>query len=515
MIRLRLFALALTTLFTSTSYANHDHPHRDQATSTFLIHAPRNDNEHTLNALFATITPGEDLWDRIREGFSMPNLDIAEVTAQERYYSKHPEYINRIVNRGSRYLYHVVSEVQKRGMPMEIALLPIVESAYNPKAESHAKASGMWQFIPSTGKMYGLERTWWYDGRRDVVAATEAALNYLQRLYDIFGDWPLALAAYNWGDGSVKRAQARNLARGQSTDYTAINMPNETRNYVPKLLAIRNIIANPIAFGIQLASVPDKPYFTTLAPARHMDIEVAANLAEIAVEELLHLNPGYIRPVIAHKENRKLVLPIDKAEAFKKNLAKYDKPLLSWRPYTTKRGESFQHIATQHGISLEILRNVNSLHSRESKARGQTILTPIKHQLTASEQKTIATIVAHREGTPIIKNMPEVAQDQQVILRINSPEPAVPSNTLATEPHAEDFRLFKNTSTHAEHLIKVKPIKNTKVIRYQLKKGETLYRVAKNFNISVEALKDVNRIQDNHVQSGQVLIIPAPYSQPQ
>lgn len=515
MVRLRLLALALTTFFTSTSYANHEHAPNGQATSSFFIHTPRNDTEHTLNALFATINPGEDLWDRIRDGFSMPNLDMVEVAAQERYYSKHPEYINRIVNRSSRYLYHVVSEVQRRGMPMEIALLPIVESAYNPKAESHAKASGMWQFIPSTGKMYGLERTWWYDGRRDVVAATDAALNYLQRLYDIFGDWPLALAAYNWGDGSVKRAQAKNLARGQSTEYTAINMPNETRNYVPKLLAIRNIIANPIAFGIQLASVPDKPYFTTLAPTRHMDIEVAAHLAEIALEELLHLNPGYIRPVIAHKENRKLVLPIDKVEAFKKNLAKYDKPLLSWRPYTTKRGESFQNIAGQHGISLEILRNVNSLNNRESKARGQTILTPIKHQLTASEQKTIATIVAHREGTPIIKSMPEVAQDKQVYPKINILESAVPPNTLATKPHAEDFRLLKNTATHVDHPIKSKSINNTKVIRYQVKKGETLYRVAKNFTISVEELKDVNRIKDNHVQSGQVLIIPASHSQPQ
>lgn len=475
-------------LFCSLVQANHE-PHHKEI-------------EHTLRILFPPQKPipsSHDLWDIIRHGFEMPHLDMAEIAAQERYYSKHPEYINRIVSRGSRYLYHIVSEVQRRGMPMEIALLPIVESAYNPRAESSARASGIWQFIPSTGKMYGLERTWWYDGRRDIIAATDAALDYLERLYDIFGDWPLALAAYNWGDGSVRRAQAKNSAIGYPTDYTAIKMPTETRNYVPKLLAIRNIIANPMAFGVTLAMIPNQPYFTTLKSERHMDVHIAATLAEITVDELLHLNPGYIRPVIAHKENRKLVLPIEKAETFKKNLARYNKPLLNWQPYTTKRGESLQYIAEKHHVLLETLQAVNSL-GRESKARGQTILVPLAPQLNSAEQKTIMAIAANRDSIPT----PDIAQNQP---HSTAPQNSnIPQPPHHSTPHPQDFRLF-NDPNHPTHAIKVPPLKDVKTIRYQVKKGETLYRIAKHFNVSVEALKTLNHLQHNNVQNGQVLII--------
>ena len=489
MARLRLLSTLLLTLCCYFTHASHDLHHNDIEPSLRILFPPQ-----------ALPTNSHDLWDKIRSGFEIPSLNMAEVAAQERYYSKHPEYINRIVSRGSRYLYYIVSEIQRRSMPMELALLPIVESAYNPRAESSARASGIWQFIPSTGKMYGLERTWWYDGRRDIIAATDAALDYLQRLYDTFGDWHLALAAYNWGDGSVKRAQAKNSAQGRPVDYTAIKMPNETRNYVPKLLAIRNIIANPLAFGVKLATIPNQPYFTAVKPERHMDVHIAATLAEISVDELLHLNPGYIRPVIAHKENRKLILPVEKVEIFKKNLAQYDKPLLNWQPYTTKRGESFKSIAEKHGIELEVLRKVNSLPLHEHKARGQALLVPRSHQITPTAQKTSASIAANKEGHPMSKNWVKVARDQ---ISSHPPKEANPPS----QPHTQDFWLFQD-SDHPSHPMTPPALKEGKTLRYQVKKGETLYRIAQNFHLSVDELKKANRLQDNYVQSGQVILIP-------
>lgn len=485
--------------------------------SPLLIVAPRTDTDHTINTLFSDEPFGPisgDLWDRIREGFDMPALAMAQVAEQERYYAKHPEYINRIVNRGSRYLYHVVCEIQKRGMPMELALLPIIESAYNPRAESSANASGMWQFIPSTGKMYGLERTWWYDGRRDVVAATDAALNYLQRLYDIFGDWPLALAAYNWGDGSVKRAQAKNSARGLSTDYSTLTMPTETRNYVPKLLAIRNIIANPLAYGIKLAMVPDKPYFTTLKSQRHMDVKVAAKLAEITVEELLHLNPGYIRPVIAYKENRQLVLPVAKVAAFQKNLASYDKPLLNWQPYTTKRGESFNKIAAKYGVSLEELYLVNNIAATTTTARGQTLLVPIQPILDNEDKITIKAIAANRQGNvinhPTLETAPAtpVSQlEQGPIMSLLNPLPS-PTQPLPLSEKVADFRIFKELAAIPQVAKDEKNMPLTQHQRYEVKPGDTLYSIAKTYGLSPDTLGKANRIHNNQLHAGQILIIP-------
>jgi membrane-bound lytic murein transglycosylase D len=513
MVKTHLLTIFLVATLSLTAQAE-----KEQASPPSApISLPLTDTDHTINVLFSDLTgiTTGDLWDRIRSGFGMPNLDMAQVAEQERYYAKHPEYINRIATRGSRYLYHIVSEVQKRGMPMELALLPIVESAYNPRAESRARASGMWQFIPSTGKMYGLERTWWYDGRRDVVAATNAALNYLQRLYDIFGDWPLALAAYNWGDGSVKRAQAKNIARGISTEYPAITMPAETRNYVPKLLAIRNIIANPLAYGIKLAMIPDKPYFTTLKPQRHIDVKVAAKLAEISVEELLHLNPGYIRPVIAHKENRQLVLPIEKAEIFKKNLAKYTQPLLNWRPYATKRGELFSQIAAKHGVSLEELRKVNSLAISSVTARGQTLLVPIT-PLLDEVRTTLKPITVHKERDVISKDATEATDEITLLAHTLTASPPLPTpaitHTSAVPPNPapslvaetlQDFRLFKGNALAAnDH-----PPTPLKAQRYEVKRGDTLYSIAKRYQLSAEKLAHINRLPDNQLHPGQVLVI--------
>jgi membrane-bound lytic murein transglycosylase D len=229
--------------------------------------------------------PAEDLWERIRKGYAIADLDDAYVVKWEQWYSSRPDYVARMVDRSRRYLYYIVVEVEGRGMPAEIALLPMVESAFNPVALSTSRASGIWQFIPSTGKDFGLKQNFWFDSRRDVIAATEGALQYLQRLYAQFGDWQLALAAYNWGEGNVARAIERNRKAGLPTDYANLKMPDETRNYVPKLQAVKNIVSDPARFGLELVDIPDAPYFAVVKTTKKMDVRRAAELAEMSVEE--------------------------------------------------------------------------------------------------------------------------------------------------------------------------------------------------------------------------------------
>ena len=273
--------------------------------------------------------PAGDLWDRIVRGYGVPDLEGPLVDKWEQWYSERPEYVARMVARSRRYLYHIVVEVETRNMPLEIALLPMIESAYNPTALSIGRASGIWQFIPSTGQNYGLKQNWWFDSRRDVIAATTSALDYLEKLHDQFGDWQLALAAYNWGEGNVERAVARNRAKGLPTDYSSLTkMPAETANYVPKLQAVKNIIADPGRYGLSLADVPDAPYFAVVKTTKKMDVKRAADLAELPQDEFLALNPQHNRPVIAGADEYTILLPIDKAEIFAAKLDLMDLSLI-------------------------------------------------------------------------------------------------------------------------------------------------------------------------------------------
>jgi membrane-bound lytic murein transglycosylase D len=320
-----------------------------------------------------------DLWDRVVQGYAIPDLEGPLVEKWEQWYSQRPDYVARVVDRSRRYLYHIVSEVEARGMPMEIALLPIVESAFNPNALSVARASGIWQFMPSTGKSFGLKQTWWFDSRRDVVAATQGALDYLQKLNAEFNDWQLSLAAYNWGEGNVRRALARNRAKGLPTDFEALtSIADETRNYVPKLQAIKNIIANPAKYGLVMAEVPNAPYFTVVRTAVRMDVKRAAELAELPMDEFLALNPQHNRPVIFGADDYAILLPIDKAEVFAAKLDLVDQPLVSWQAHRMKAGETLPQIAIRYGMSIETLRSINGIGPRETVPTGYALLVPMQ-----------------------------------------------------------------------------------------------------------------------------------------
>jgi membrane-bound lytic murein transglycosylase D len=310
----------------------------------------------------------DDVWQRIRDGFAMPDLASPLVAEKTAWYVARPEYLKRVFERSRRYLYHIVDEIEKRGLPTELALLPMVESSFNPMAYSRAHASGLWQFIPGTGKRYELTQNWWYDGRRDIVASTSAALDYLKDVYEMNGDWHLALASYNWGENAVARAMEKNRREGKPLDYSSINMPAETRHYVPKLQALKNIVANPALFGIDLDPIPNQPYFATITKTRDIDVRLAARLAEMPVEEFIALNPGFSRPVIRAELSPRIVLPADRVEVFHENLTKYDdKSLVSWQTYQPKKGESLEGIARKFGVALAQLKEVNGITPR---ARG-------------------------------------------------------------------------------------------------------------------------------------------------
>ena len=271
-------------------------------------------------------TPFLYAWDRVRAGFAVPALDGPLVAHWQTWYLDHPKLLQAMFERGRRYIYHVVEEIDRRGLPTELAFLPMVESGYDPKALSSARASGLWQFIPSTGKAYKLEQGLLLDARRDVISSTAAALSYLQTLFERFGDWQLALAAYNCGETAVARAIARNKARGLPTGYKALALPEETRNYLPKLQALKNIMSHPGTFNIHIDPVPNKPYFAAIASERYIDVDVAARLAEVTLEEFLALNPSFNLNLISKGPRNRIVLPVDKVDAFISNLDNYRGP---------------------------------------------------------------------------------------------------------------------------------------------------------------------------------------------
>lgn len=317
-----------------------------------------------------------DLWSRVRAGFAMPALDTPLVRDHERWYAARPDYVQRMTERGSRYLFHVVEEVEKRRMPTELALLPFIESAFNPQAMSSAKASGMWQFMPATGRSFELRQNVFRDDRRDVLASTRAALDYLGKLHGMFGDWQLALAAYNWGEGNVRRAIARNRSAGRPTDYASLPMPNETRGYVPKLQAVKNIVARPDAFGLELPALANHPYFLAVAIERDIDVDLAARLANLPLDEFQALNPQMNRPVILAAGTPQVLLPYDNANHFVRQLPQHRGRLASWTAWVAPKTLRPADAARQVGMSEDELRAVNNIPPRMLVTAGSTLLVP-------------------------------------------------------------------------------------------------------------------------------------------
>ncbi|HWT70903.1 MAG TPA: transglycosylase SLT domain-containing protein [Oxalicibacterium sp.] len=351
-----------------------------------------------------------DVWARIRKGFGIPDLvDNTLVNNQTTWYTSRPDYIARTTKRASMYLYHVVEELEERGMPTELALLPFIESAFNPQAYSSAKAAGMWQFIPSTGRDFNLKQNMFKDERRSVIASTDAALTYLQKLYDMFGDWQLALAAYNWGEGSVQRAIRKAEAAGKPIDFNSLSayMPAETRNYVPKLQAVKNIIAAPETYGIALPKVDNQPYFVAVSKTRDIDVKLAAQLAELPMDEFKALNPQFNRPVITGSSNTQILLPQSNAEKFKTNLAKWTHALSSWTAHKiTNARTRIETIAAKFHTTPQVIREANNIPPKMLLKAGSTILVP-RIGGDSSAQQDITQEVADNAKLAMTPDVPE------------------------------------------------------------------------------------------------------------
>ena len=430
-------ALAVSSLFILPTLAHGEtyKPAQTGAAMMQLQNTPFSKNP------IATFLSGGSVWDNLRKNFRMQEVNSGLVRSHESKFAQNSAYFNRTIQRSTPYMYYITDEVKKRNMPAEVALLPFIESAYVTKARSHVGASGLWQFMPATGRHYGLEQTPLYDGRHDVYAATNAALNYLQYLYGLFGDWSLALAAYNWGEGNVTRAVNRAIAQGLPPTYENLKMPAETRNYVPKLLAVRNLVNNPGAFGLKLPEIKSEPYFKTVNVKAPLDIRAAAFLANIPESEFLALNPAFKTPVFIPKGNsRQMLLPIQAAKTFESNYKNSDlNTLLSWDVYTPNSRISLQDIAAQTGSSISEIQRLNGIRSAYLEA-GRTILV---NKNRASGIKP-ASEFAKADFDPV----PDTFKEQAPVLGkgvANFPAPApvapaplvVANSNIATFPQPE------------------------------------------------------------------------------
>lgn len=399
----------------------------------------------------ASLEAPADLWERVRRGFAIADLDSELVRRHEQWYASRPDYMQRMVDRGGKYLFHIVEEVERRGLPQELALLPFIESAFNPQAVSHARAAGMWQFMPATGRDFDLKQNAFRDDRRDVLASTTAALDYLERLYQMFGDWHLALAAYNWGNGNVSRAIQRNRAAGLPTTYEDLRMPDETRNYVPKLQAITNIIAHPARFNLQLPQVGNHPFFDVVSLTRDMDVALIADLAGVSVNDFRQLNPSHNKPVVMAAGTPSILLPWDNAVLFEERLRQHTGPTASWTAWRVPRNMTAAEAAKQHQLTEAQLRDVNRIPPRMMLRAGSTLLVPRQG--------------AHNTDVP-----EHIADNGQILL---VPERRASSSTRVT-----------------------------------VRSGDTLSSIARRHGVSVANLQRWNKLRPNQpIRVGQVLVL--------
>ena len=396
-----------------------------------------------------------DIWVRIRNGFKLKGFDSRAVRNHEISYTRHPKYIHRIIKRSKPYLYHIVEEVEYRGMPTEIVLLPLVESAFDPRAKSKSNALGLWQFIPTTGDSYGLMRNKWYDDRKDILAATHAALDYLQKLHTIFGDWKLALAAYNWGKTAVRRSLASSHKKGQPASFHHIELPTETRNHVYKLIAVRNIVAAPEKFGVTLDAIPDQPYFAEIKIRHTMNISHITKLANISIDEFNALNPAYNRGVIKVGDiPRILLIPAEKKETFLRNLKFYNRIFRPWRIFQAQNKPDTVESSRPHEIILTHLDVINNI-KRDENMMPTSQMIPVP-----SRKRDIGANADIVRKKPVTSNIVKRSENNDV------------ENALT----------------------------------YIVKKGDTLYAIARQHGLTVTQIKYWNN-NDEHLSIGQELIL--------
>ena len=464
-----------------------------------------------------------DLMDRIRAGFTLPDEYRPPIDVQLSWYERNPEYLDRVFGRAALYMHYIVEEIDRRGMPMELALLPVIESAFEPFAYSKARASGLWQFIPDTGSRFGLPQNWWYDGRRDVVEATRAALDYLQFLHDEFqGDWLLAVAGYNCGERCVARAVARNQAEGKPTTFWDLRLPGETRAYVPKLLAMKRLVADPAALGIEFSPIPNEPYFARVAVASQIDLRLAADLAGLTHEELSELNPAFHRWATPPEGPHNLLLPIDSAELFQQNVNQLTPDeLLRVNHHVVQRGETLPELATRYGTNVMTIRMLNGLKDA-SVEPGMDLRVPSgTTQLPAKVMRAAALVDGPEPVTRKRRGKPEVHvvrrgesiwtiarrnnMDPRTLMRLNGKKPGdkiIPGERLIVSGTARgrDADEEAGGSSRSDGA--------AKRVTHRVRSGETLSSIARRYGVTIAQIVSWNGISANRVlRVGQRLTI--------
>ncbi|MDX1451084.1 MAG: LysM peptidoglycan-binding domain-containing protein [Oleiphilaceae bacterium] len=474
----------------------------------------------------STTDADSNLFDRIRAGFQ---LDLSSqnprLEQQLRWYVNNPDYLDRTFSRAARYLHHIVEELEREGMPLELALLPLVESAYDPFAYSHGRASGLWQFIPGTGRIYGMYQTWWYDGRRDVLASTEGAIQYLKYLNKRFdGNWLHALAAYNSGSGRVSSAIRKNKAKGKPTDFWSLKLPRETRAYVPKLLAIAKVVANPKQYNISFNPIPDRPYFEVVNIEAQMDLAHAAELAQIDIEELYRLNPGFNQWATDPLGPHRLLIPVDAAETFRTALSQLNPDeRITWKRYTVKSGDSLIKIAKRFQTTPSLIQQVNKLRSNLIRVN-QKLLIPVASQQKQFYQLSEANRLASKQSTyrgsnGSIKIVHEVQPGDTLwelarMHKVSSRSIAKWNGKAPTDVLQPGQKLViwsradVNTALPASSLPQIAERDMIKRIGYRVRKGDSLARIASKFSVTIKDLINWNNLDSNkYLQPGQKLTI--------
>lgn len=464
----------------------------------------------------------ESLWDRLRSGYQFSHIEHPRVETYLKSYLRHPDFLPRVSRRSEPFLHYIIEQVEQRNMPMELALLPIVESAFDPFAYSHGRASGLWQFIPGTGKQYGLKQNWWYDGRRDAIAATDAALNYLEDLHKRLGDdWLLALAAYNSGEGNVRKAIRKNIKQGKGTDFWSLQLPKETRAYVPQLLAVSKIVFNPDQYGLELTDIPDKPYFTAVETGSQIDLAQAADLAGMDINELYTLNAGFNRWATDPKGPHRLFVPVDKADGFRQQLLESGNQRISWERYKVRSGDSLISIAKRFHTSVSLLKENNQIKGNTIRI-GQMMLIPKASQSSWHYAQSLDQRLKRTQDSSGSKT-----DNQKVEYSVKSGDSFW---TIARRYDVSVGELAKWNAMAPRDTLRIgqrlviwtpaeitqssdrsSPAQNDRVIRkvaYHVRNGDSLARIASKFNLSVNDIVRWNPVKKSgYIHPGQLLTL--------
>ena len=469
-------------------------------------------------------TQETDLWKRIGSGLTLTR-NISEKTTASKlaWFTRNQAYLDRVSTRAKPYLYYIVEELEKRNMPLDLALLPIVESAYNPFAYSPSRASGIWQFIPGTGKKYGLTQNWWYDGRRDIVTATGAALNYLQKLHQEFdGDWLLALAAYNSGEGNVGKAIRRNKKAGKPTDFFSLRLPRETRGYVPSLLAVAEIVSNPGKYKITLKPIANTRYFKQVDINSQIDLATAAELSELSIEELYTLNPGFNRWATDPKGPHLLLIPVDKASEFENKLASLTSDdRIKWQQHKIQKGESLGRIATRYRTDVATLKQINRLKSNTIHT-GRSLLIPaaqkpLKHYSLSLDSRRYKGLKRSGDGQRYVytikrgDNLWDIGRHYGISVKQLCAWNAISSKSILRPGKKLEIWVEDETDKTA----KVIPVVSKKSIAgdsqhisYQVLEGDSLWLISQRFGVPVDQIKKWNNLaKKRYIKPGQLLDI--------